>query len=374
LRNYRKDLASLKYTAYAILLLEFLAAIFLTQFWDKQVEIGSKKLSLPLLLLAFIFAFSDCTSSVVYLTFMAKYPSGYMISFYIGGGMGGVMPSVLTLAQGTVGDTCRDASSTDSPKEPRYGANLYFGLLSILIATSGIAFFLLNNLKVSLNERYDNVLPQLSTVLESEQKDASPENDDSKALQGSDQLKLTNIRVFDVFYGSRREEFAAMRWTFVQLYSIIAIVSALGNGVIPAILSYASLPYGPTTYHLATELGLIANPVCCFLAFFVACKRPSLLGILCSVSVLIAIVIIYTATLSPSPWLVGTTAGSVLIVILNVLWTGCISYIRVNVATVLQKFGENSLLFCGIFTQLGSFLGAIIIFLINFKTTTFKAC
>jgi riboflavin transporter 2 len=288
------------------------------------------------------------------------------------------MPSVLTLAQGTVGETCLNDSSTDhSPKQPRYGPNLYFGLLSILIATSGIAFYLLNNLNVSLNERYDRLSSDsLSTVPESEQKDLNPshENDESKPLQGSGQMDLTNVRVYDVFCGSGREEFASIRWTLVQLYSIHAIVSALGHGVVPGILSYACLPYGPTTYHLATALGLIANPVCCFLALFVACQRPSALGILCSVSVVIAAVIIYTATLSPTPWLVGTTEGSVLIVILNVLWTGCISYIKVNVASALQKFGENSLLFCGIFNQLGSCLGSIIIFLINFKTNTFKAC
>ena len=374
MRHYKRSFASLKYTAYNILLLGFVAAILLSQFWDKVVEIGSKKSSLALLFLSFIFALSDCTSSVVFLTFMAKYPSGYMVPFYIGGGMSGVMPSMLTLAQGTVGGTCSNVSSSDSSDEPRFGVNLYFGLLSIFIVISGTAFYLLNNLDFSRNERYSNIQPD-SPSIQSPEQDGSPTLEENASLSPDpNEIKSTNIRVYDVFFGTRSSELTEIKWTLVQLYSVIIIVSGLGNAVIPAILSYACLPYGPTAYHLATELGLMANPICCFLAFFVACKRPPVLGLLCSVSVIFATVIIYTATMSPSPWLVGTTEGSVLIILLNVLWTGTISYIKVNVASVLQQYGENTLMFCGIVTQLGACLGAITIFLINSYTNSFTPC
>ena len=303
---------------------------------------------------------------------MAKYPSGYMIPFYIGEGLSGVMPSMLALAQGAGGDTCYNASSSGSSDQPRFEVSVYFGLVSLLTATSGVAFYLLNNLDLSLNERYDNIRSSSPPIQPAEQ-DVPIETPEG-STPDTDEVKLSNIRVYEVFFGQRRVDYIQTKWEFIQLYSIIAIVSALGNGVIPSILSYACLPYGPTAYHLATELALLANPICCFLAFFLACRRPPILGILCSVSVVIASVIIYTATLSPHPWLVGTTEGSFLIILLNVLWTGCISYIKVNVASVLQKYGENALLFCGIVTQLGSCLGAIIIFFINFKTSTFKPC
>ena len=161
---------------------------------------------------------------------------------------------------------------------------------------------------------------------------------------------------------------------FIQLYVLTAVVCAFGNGVIPAILSYACLPYGPTTYHLATELSLLANPISCFIAFFVACKSPLLLDALGGVAVLIASTILYIATLSPDPWLVGTTAGSFLIVGLCVAWTATISYIKVCIASVLQKYGENALLWCGVVTQLGSCCGAVVIFIVNFKTNAFTQC
>ena len=374
MRQYKKDMASLRYTAYIILLLGFVAAILLSQFWDKEVEMNSKKSSLPLLFLSFIFAILDCTSSVVFLPFMAKYPSGYMIPFYIGEGLSGVMPSLLALAQGTGGDTCYNASSNSTTEGPRFGVNVYFGVMSLLMATSGVAFYLVNNLDVSLNARYANIRSSSPPVQSVEQEESPSPEENASSTAETNEIKLTNIKVYEVFCGENRTELATTKWLFVQLYLVIAIIAALGNGVIPAILSYACLPYGPTVYHLATELALLANPLCCFLAFFVACRRPSILGFLCSVCVIIASIIIYTASLSPSPWLVGTTMGSVLIILLNVLWTGCISYIKVNVASVLQGYGENALLFCGICPQLGSCLGAVVIFVINLKTNSFKPC
>merc|ERR1719204_2370880 len=55
MRQCRKDVASLRYTAYIILFVGFVAAILLSQFWEKEVKIGSKQSSLPLLFLSFIF-------------------------------------------------------------------------------------------------------------------------------------------------------------------------------------------------------------------------------------------------------------------------------------------------------------------------------
>lgn len=301
---------------------------------------------------------------------MAKYPQSYMISFYIGEGMSGVVPSLLGLSQGAGGDSCyQNISSNDTPPGPRFSVSVYFGILSSVVAISGIAFFFLNNLELSLKVRYDHVISSAnnSPTRELESPSASVEAEPRE-------ITLSDIRVYDVFVNPTQPAHRSIKWKFIQLFLIIGIISALGNSVVPAILSYACLPYGPVTYHLATELSLLANPICCFLAFFVACKRSTILGGICSFSCLIAAVIIYTATLSPRPWLMGTTGGSLLIVLLCILWTGSISYIKVNVATILQEYGENALMFCGIITQLGSCCGAIIIFLVNTKTSSFKPC
>lgn len=328
--------------------------------------------SLPLLLLSFLFAITDCTTAVVFLPFMAKYPQGYMVPFYVGEGLSGVMPSLLALSQGTGGGTCYNSTDSGSQGGPRFSVNAFFGMLSVLMAVSAIAFYLLNSMQVSLSERY-NQREQLENT------PSSPEEEKALEPSGSEQpsAEVQNkqeIRVFNVFFGPQRQQHTQLRWSLVQLYSVIAIVSALGNGVIPSISSYACMPYGPISFHLATELSLLANPICCFLAFFVACSRPPVLNALCSIAVAVAAVIIYTATLSPTPWLVATTSGSFLIILLFIMWSGCISYIKVNVATILQQYGENALLVCGVVTQLGSCCGAIIIFIITTKSNSFVQC
>ena len=89
---------------------------------------------------------------------------------------------------------------------------------------------------------------------------------------------------------------------------------------------------------------------------------------------MVAGIVLYTASLSPTPWLVGTTSGSVLIVLICVAWTGSTSYVKVNVASILQRYGENPLLYCGVVTQLGSCVGAVVIFLVNKYAQSFTPC
>ena len=372
LRKFKDTWASLRYTSYLILFIGFLAAILLSLFWENEVKLGKKMSSLPLLLLVFVCALSNCTSSVVFLPFMAKFPQGYMVPFYIGQGLSGVVPSMLALAQGTGGGNCQNNTVDQSESGPRFTVNVYFGLTSIFMAISAAAFYLLNNKQVNLRERHDfkelvdtNILPEEGNV---------PEEDAPELPLKEEVKKRSEIRVYDVFFGAQREQHAQLRWSLLQLYTIIVIISALENGVIPSVSSYACMPYGPTSYHLATELSLIADPICCFLAFFLACKSPLVLDLLCSIAVAIAAVIIYTATLSPEPWLVGSSAGSVFIIMLFILWSGSSSYIKLNVASILQQYGEDALLICGVITQLGACCGAVIIFLVTTKTNTFISC
>eukprot|EP00116_Pleurobrachia_bachei_P005156 sb/3465418/ len=358
LRHKSKRLASLKFTAYIILGLGFIAAVLLSQLWSHTAVVGGEESSVALLSLAFMFALLDCTSSVVFLPFMAKYPPGYMVPFYVGEGMSGVAPSLLALIQGAGGDTCSNTTTNTTMGEesgPRISVGVYFGLLSGLIALSGVAFHLLNTLDVSLTSRY--------TYIRSSSPGSTEEENEQDALR--------ETRVVEVFTNPEQR---STRIKFTQLFLYTALIAGLGNGVIPAILSYACLPFGPTAYHLATELSLLANPVCCFLAFYIPCKRPALLGALTAWCVVVAGIILYTASLSPTPWLVGTTSGSVLIVLICVAWTGSTSYVKVNVASILQRYGENPLLYCGVVTQLGSCVGAVVIFLVNKYAQSFTPC
>nr|CAD7570718.1 unnamed protein product [Timema californicum] len=148
--------------------------------------------------------------------------------------------------------------------------------------------------------------------------------------------------------------------------SIAALVQGVGGNP-TCIQSYSCLPYGNVAYHLSVTLGSMANPLACFLAFFLpysSVRATSLMALICT---LISCYIATTAVLSPSPPLVGTTGGEALVVLSWVIFTGLISYIKVSVATLFRLEGGRALFWCGAVQQMGSAAGAILgFFLVNF--------
>ena len=79
-------------SALALLLLPFL--------WKETTYIAGAKHSTALIALAFFVALVDCTSSVTFLPFMAKFPKDYMTFFFIGEGLSTMLPSWVALIQG----------------------------------------------------------------------------------------------------------------------------------------------------------------------------------------------------------------------------------------------------------------------------------
>lgn len=145
---------------------------------------------------------------------------------------------------------------------------------------------------------------------------------------------------------------------------------------IPGIQSYSCLPYGNTAYHLAVTLSSMANPIACFVAFYVSSsvvKRT--LPLIVSLGSVCAAYIIATAVLSPEPPLQDSTAGKVLIVFVWIAFTALFSYSRACIASILRNTttGHKSLFFCGIFTQIGSTMGAVLMFVLLNTTQIFNA-
>uniref|UniRef100_A0A8W8JZ74 Riboflavin transporter n=1 Tax=Magallana gigas TaxID=29159 RepID=A0A8W8JZ74_MAGGI len=86
-----------------------------------------------------------------------------------------------------------------------------------------------------------------------------------------------------------------------------------------------------------------------------------------------AAIILYTAAASPSPLLVGTKSGEVLIVIVWVLGGLLLTYSKVTIATVFRQYGTRALMWIGVMQQVGSFFGAILFYLIINVWVLFKS-
>jgi len=161
---------------------------------------------------------------------------------------------------------------------------------------------------------------------------------------------------------------------YLYLLIVTAWVCALMNGILPSAQSFAVLPYGQLTYHLAVTISNLANPVACFVPFFVRLRRVGLVITIWTVIVtLLSAYILLAAAWSPRP-LFGKGAGTVgpaFSVISWTLVTGILAYVRTVIAGIFRESSggaqsESRLFWCGLFTQFGAFIGAVIMFpLIN---------
>ena len=68
--------------------------------WDKIAYIAAEERSVGLLTTVAIFSIVDCTSTVVYIPYWASFKSQYITAYYIGEGLGSLIPGLLGLAQG----------------------------------------------------------------------------------------------------------------------------------------------------------------------------------------------------------------------------------------------------------------------------------
>ena len=76
-------------------------SMFLLSFlWSVTSQVGGQKHSVVLFVLVSVASLVSCTSSVVFLPFMAKFAPPYITAYYIGQGMCGLIPGLLGLVQG----------------------------------------------------------------------------------------------------------------------------------------------------------------------------------------------------------------------------------------------------------------------------------
>nr|CAD7406763.1 unnamed protein product [Timema cristinae] len=378
-----------------ILSLGSTSVILMAFLYQKTTYIGGEEHSTALFALVFFVALVGCTSSVLFMPFMRHFRDIYLISYYVGEGLSGFVPSIAALVQGVGGNpTCINQTyengtshvvSYTSP--PRFSTQSFFIFLFCMFLLSNISFILLNNLnwckteKVYLSTRKNSLRqsgqnsPVAITRLQSEDKSIS-EEDNMAANRNAGFISSSNgVALYEEFSdpnqmarsSSTQNRSLLSRRVYVYYLVLVSWLCLFGNGLFPGIQSYSCLPYGNVAYHLSVTLGSMANPLACFLAFFLpysSVRATSLMALICT---LISCYIATTAVMSPSPPLVGTTGGEALVVLSWVVFTGLISYIKVSVATLFRLEGGRALFWCGAVQQMGSAAGAILgFFLVNF--------
>ncbi|CAN0327921.1 unnamed protein product [Lampetra planeri] len=344
---------------YAILALGAVACLLLAFLWDRTTVIAGADRSTALLALTFFLSLVDCTSSVTFLPFMMRLQPGYMTSYYVGEGLSGLLPGLVALGQGAGFSTCVNVSIADANgtagdngtsiyevqteyRAANFSPRIFFLILCGMMAASMAAFVMLNHLPLARREYSHEGLQKLGSLRHGEVTVAGPREPSQRETDASSCRSLSRLE-------------------FVAIFLILAWANGLTNGVLPSVQSYSCLPYGNTAYHLSATLAALANPIACFVAVFKP-SRSLVLSMLTLLGSVFGAYILAMAVMSPCPLLLGTDAGTILIVLAWVLFTGALSYVKVMVGVVLRDQGHSALLFCGAVEQLGSAVGALAMF------------
>ncbi|XP_043215300.1 solute carrier family 52, riboflavin transporter, member 3-A-like isoform X1 [Amphibalanus amphitrite] len=312
--------------------------------WRRTSVIGGTSHSTALFTLVFFIALVDCTSSVVYVPYTARFKHGYLVSYMIGEGLSGLLPSLVALIQGVGGNaecvngTGPNGSVVPVPAElqPRFAVDDFFYFLCSMMVVSGVAFALLQH------------LPRLAPAREPA--DGAAAVGEPAAAAGCPLPPpgpATPVAL------------SAM----APLLLLQAAISLLANGVLPSVQSYSVLPYGNVAFHLVATLSLMANPAACLVLYAAPVRRPVVAAGWAALGGLCAVYLLVTAALSPTPPLQGTAAGQALVVLGWVLFVGLTTYSKVGIASLLRPYGGRALFWYGAATQAGSTLGALAAFL-----------
>ncbi|KAL8179749.1 UNVERIFIED_CONTAM: hypothetical protein K2H54_072308 [Gekko kuhli] len=358
-------------------------ACFLLAFlWDRTTAVAGSQRSAAFFALTFVLSLVDCTSSVTFLPFMMRLHPQYVPTFFVGEGLSGLIPALFALAQGSGISRCVNVTIPQNNtvanatlgnvtvadvdfhmKTQYFPANfsslVFFLILSAMMFSCLVAFVSLNRLPKAWDLSTQNLCAS-DVTLTSVQKipaggrgpaelgDVTNCPADGPMAKGVDDTDLEKVT------HSRAE--------FAFVYSLVAWVNALTNGVLPSVQSYSCLPYGNVAYHLAATLSSVANPLACTVATFLPSRSLPTLGTLALTGTAFGAYIMAMAAMSPCPLLQRSEWGDAVVVVSWVLFTGTLSYVKVMTGVILRSHSHSALVWYGAVEQLGSLLGAVVMF------------
>ncbi|XP_036145760.1 solute carrier family 52, riboflavin transporter, member 3-A [Monomorium pharaonis] len=336
-----------KYIIYALLAVETCACVALSFLYDHTSVVFGNKHSTALMSLMFVTALVGCTSSVLFMPYMKNYREIYLVSYLVGEGLSGFVLSAVAMIQGVGSSTgCVNVTKPGSSHlefvpakpTPRFSSEIFFILVGTLQCLSFLSFLGLNTLPVVCKEKVK--LPSCMEILPTDAT-ASP---------------------------SYKINFRKMP-KFIYYYSLvmIAVICFLSHGILPSIQSYSCLPYGNTAYHLTVTLTSIAGPLAISFGYFMKTPEVKLLNILMAAILALSSFVLYLAVKSPHPPLQHSWAGKLMVVLIWIMLCGLIGFVKMGIATLYRLDPGKGLYYVGVATQIGSFIGAIIMFgLVNY--------
>ncbi|CAI2353110.1 unnamed protein product [Caenorhabditis sp. 36 PRJEB53466] len=354
-------------------------------FWSQFSEVLGANRSWPLYTLLFGLAIVNAMSNVLFMPFMAQFHPAYLNAYFVGMGLSSLVPSLLSLAQGTSNYKC-DEDGLAERFPPNFSVSIFFFIIFLFTCVALIAFVVLyrsgahtHNSSGSVREQRKKAAPHEGTPLKKGLSSSSTHDDEIDEPASID-LHETGAPAIDGIVSELDETFRERSSIcldsephpvdyitgvkFAFLLFTTALVNAQMNGIITSVQSYATLPYSQSTYHFAVTLSNVVSPLSSFLPFFISVRGIPLLGVLTACSTVMTAFIVYLASLSPNLIFDSQPVGSALSIGGSLVAAGLHSYLRVVFASLLREGhqSESRLFWCGVFIQIGSFIGSAVMF------------
>ncbi|KFP95881.1 Solute carrier family 52, riboflavin transporter, member 3, partial [Leptosomus discolor] len=373
MHRFRPGLLKEVAVIYVLVSMGAVSCLLLAFFWNYTSPIAGRPHSTAFLLLTFFLALVDCTSSVTFLPFMMQLQPQYLTTFFVGEGLSGLIPAFIALGQGSGISSCTNVTrvvnvtmgnetveTTVFQLETQYlptkfSPFLFFLLMTVMMLACLLAFFFLTR-QPKVWELSQQQLFSSSIMLSSF--DQISDEGAGSRLSGGCPYPKDAMRPRDI----HPEKISYPLAELIFVYLLIAWVTALMNGVLPSVQSYSCLPYGNTAYHLAATLSSMANPLACIMAMVLPGRSLALLGTLTVVGTCFGAYNMAIAVMSPCPLLQQSQWGDAIIVLSWVLFTGTLSYVKVMAGVILRSHSHSALVWYGAVEQLGSLLGALLMF------------
>ncbi|XP_064598813.1 solute carrier family 52, riboflavin transporter, member 3-B-like [Liolophura sinensis] len=397
---------------YAILIVGALACLLLAFLWQQTSLVSGVEHSVALLVLQFFLALVDCTSSVVFLPFMSVFKEQYMTTYFIGEGLSGLLPSLVALVQGAGAVRCvrlenldQNTSRTNSewvnetaysvyPEflPPRFPVRTFFIFLFFMMVACCTAFIILNHHPFCRSEKvfrsetkYEVVVEVKTNGVELEAYHKPAEDQNGIPFNPSEDVCTTGLmsvegrgdpqdgHIMDDPLGCPIQDIQLSRCMYFYYLLLTGWMNGMTNAVLPSLQTYSCIPYGLGPYHLAVIFASISNPLACFVAVVLPTKSNSIISTIALTGSLLSSYIITLAALSPVPFLKSDSSGGIIMIVSWVLTILSLSYAKVTIAAIFRIEGKKALLWCGAATQIGSALGAIIMFVLINVSKVFQS-
>ncbi|KAI6174434.1 Riboflavin transporter [Aphelenchoides besseyi] len=286
--------------------------------WDSAISVFGAQYSIVLISSIFVMGMIAIGSDIVFMPFMTTFDSVYLSAYFVGNNISSLLPSLLSIIQGTSTYTCTLNTTTGVMEPlfaaPRFSVNVYYMIIFIWVFGGTFCFYLLNN-HIEWLKRFgfcqeetqvDSILMDKSVML-----DELEENSVSR----------NSILLIDLMYQN--------------------------------------------TYFWAVVIGTIIPLVGSFSAQLVSIRSTSFivgLTVLCATTTIFVIIL---ALQSPDPWLKSSIWGSILTVSLQTFSMFLCSFVRLIATEAYRDLApgnEDRLFWAGLALQIGSFVGALIAF------------